>query len=147
MLASPPRRVHATALWSDSCVLIAADSHPLADRDSVSVADLTDQTFVTVGDASTSDYWLGEALRDAPRTLPIARSFDEILELCAAGIGVNVAGAAGSHIYRRPGVRFVPISDLDERPTYLCVAKGRSSVALRRFAKLAVSASSGFTEQ
>ncbi|WP_051194651.1 LysR family transcriptional regulator [Nocardia jiangxiensis] len=145
-----PPTIHATPLWSDPCVLIVADSHPLAARESVTVAELVDQTFVTVGDARTSDRWLGDVLRDAPRTLPTAHNFDEVLELCAAGIGVNVAGALGARIYQRPGVRFVPIADLDDRPTHLCVGAGRSTPALRRFTRLAVrvaqSASSGFAE-
>ncbi|MQY24181.1 LysR substrate-binding domain-containing protein [Nocardia macrotermitis] len=143
-----PEAIRATPLWTDSCVLIVADGHPLASREAVTVAELVDQTFVTVSDARTSDRWLGDALRDAPRTLPIAHNFDEVLELCAAGIGVNIAGAHGSHIYQRPGVRFVPISDLDERPTHLCVGVQQSTPALRRFTKLAVrvARSSGFAE-
>ncbi|BBY17000.1 LysR family transcriptional regulator [Mycolicibacterium litorale] len=136
--APPPATVAATTLWTEACLLVVADSHPLAARDRVTVDDLTDQTFVGVGDASTFDHWLGDALRDAPRTLSIARNFDEVLELCAAGIGVNVAGAAAAEMYHRPGVRFVPIADLADRPTNLCVAKGRSSPALRKFIRLAV---------
>jgi DNA-binding transcriptional LysR family regulator len=132
-----PRRILATPLWSDSCVLIVAETHRLAQRTAVEVSELLDETFITVGDASTSAHWLGSVLRDAPRTLPIARNFDEVLELCAAGVDVNVAGASGAEIYQRPGVRFVPICDLDDRTTYLCVAKGRSSAAIRRFARLA----------
>lgn len=142
-----PRRILATPLWADSCVLIVAETHRLADRTAVGVSELLDETFITVGDASTSAHWLGSVLRDAPRTLPIARNFDEVLELCAAGVGVNVAGASGAEIYQRPGVRFVPISDLEDRMTYLCVAKGRSSAAIRRFTRLAarVAGSSGVT--
>jgi DNA-binding transcriptional LysR family regulator len=136
--ALPPVTVTATTLWTESCLLVVADTHPLADCTAVVVADLTGQTFVTVGDAPTSDHWLGDLLSGAPRTLPIARNFDEVLELCAAGIGVNVAGASAAEMYQRPGVRFVPITDLADRPTNLCVGKGRSSPALRRFVRLAV---------
>lgn len=132
-----PRRILATPLWADSCVLIVAQTHRLAHRTAVEVGELLDETFITVGDASTSAHWLGPELRDAPRTLPMARNFDEVLELCAAGVGVNVAGASGAAIYQRPGVRFIPISDLNDRTTYLCVARGRSSGAIRRFTRLA----------
>lgn len=145
---APPPRIIATPLWTDACVLIVAEDHPLAARDEVQIADLLDQTFVTVGDNATSDRWLGAALVDAPRTLPIAHNFDEVIELCAAGIGVNIAGASGALLYQRPGVRFIPISDLDERPTYLCIARGRSTAMLRQFTELAVrvAGSSGFAE-
>jgi DNA-binding transcriptional LysR family regulator len=136
--AAPPAAVTATTLWTECCLLVVADSHPLATRARVSVDDLTAQTFVAVGDGATSDHWLGDVLRDAPRTLPIARNFDEVLELCAAGIGVNVAGASAAEMYQRPGVRFIPISDLADRPTNLCVVKGRSSPSLRKFVRLAV---------
>lgn len=132
-----PADVTAVELWTEACVLIVADSHPLAARDSVRLADIRDQTFITVADETMSDDWLGDALHDAPRTLPIARSFDEVVELCAAGSGVNVAGASAAQMYQRPGVRFLPIDDLGVRPTYLCVANGRSTPALRRFSTLA----------
>lgn len=136
--APPPVTVTATTLWTESCLLVVADTHPLAHRPAVEVADLTDQTFVTVGDAPTSDHWLGDLLSGAPRTFPIARNFDEVLELCAAGIGVNVAGASAAEMYQRPGVRFVPITDLADRPTNLCLVTARSSPALRSFVELAV---------
>lgn len=138
--APPPVTVTATTLWTESCLLVVAESHPLASHSTVEVADLTDQTFVAVGDAPTSDHWLGDVLRGAPRTLPIARNFDEVLELCAAGIGVNVAGASAAQMYQRPGVRFIPIADLADRPTNLCVVKKRSSAAVRQFTRLAVRA-------
>jgi DNA-binding transcriptional LysR family regulator len=140
-VGAPPAAVSATALWTESCLLVVSDDHPLAARAAVHVADLTAETFVAVADSHASDHWLGEALRKAPRTLPIASNFDEVLELCAAGVGVNIAGASAAQMYQRPGVRFVPIADLDERPTWLCRAKRRSSPALRRFTDLAVRAS------
>lgn len=142
-VASPPPTVTARTLWTEPCLLVVAEDHPLADRAVVEVADLTDQTFVAVGDTSTSDRWLGDVLRDAPRTLPVARTFDEVLELCAAGIGVNVAGASAAEMYQRPGVRFIPIGDLADRPTNLCLLKGRADPVLRRFADLAVRVSRG----
>jgi DNA-binding transcriptional LysR family regulator len=134
----PPPKVTATALWTESCLLVVSDDHPLASRANVTVADLTGETFVAVGEPQTSDHWLGDTLRNAPRTLPIAHNFDEVLELCAAGIGVNVAGASAAEMYRRPGVRFIPIADMADRSTNLCVAKGRSTPVLRRFTRLAV---------
>lgn len=142
-VAPPPPAVTATTLWTEPCLLVVAEDHPLADRTVVDVADLTGQTFVAVGDTSLSDHWLGDVLRDAPRTLPIARTFDEVLELCAAGIGVNVAGASAAEMYQRPGVRFVPIRDLADRPTNLCLVDGRTSPALRRFGRIAVQVSRG----
>jgi DNA-binding transcriptional LysR family regulator len=135
---APPARVDAAPLWTEPCLLVVAEDHPLAARAAVGVADLLEETFVAVADVPTSDHWLGDQLRRAPRTLPVARNFDEVLELCAAGVGVNVAGASAAQMYQRPGVRFVPIDDLAERPTYLCVLEGRSTPELRRFTELAV---------
>ena len=75
-VAPPPPAVTATTLWTEPCLLVVADDHPLAGRAVVEVADLTGQTFIAVGDTPTSDHWLGDVLREAPRTLPIARTFD-----------------------------------------------------------------------
>jgi DNA-binding transcriptional LysR family regulator len=107
----------------------------------VRLADLAGETFVAVEDEALSSQWLSVvAAPDGPglRTLPVARSFEEVLELCGAGLGVNIAGASASATYARPGLRFVPIADAPPCTTYLCLRSGKRPAQLQRFVQLAV---------
>jgi hypothetical protein len=65
----------------------------------------------------------------------VARDFEEILETCAAGQGVNIAGRSAETVYAHSGVRFVPIVDALRVTTCLSVRDGRRPAALDRFVR------------
>jgi DNA-binding transcriptional LysR family regulator len=119
---APAPQFEPVRLWDEGCTLVVAEHHRLAGRGSVRLADLAGETFVAVEDEALSSQWLSAvAAPDGPglRTLPVARSFEEVLELCGAGLGVNIAGAP-------------PCT------TYLCLRSGKRPAQLQRFVQLAV---------
>jgi DNA-binding transcriptional LysR family regulator len=142
----PAPRFEPLALWDEDCVLVVAEHHRLAGRGSVRLAELAGETFVAVEDEAASARWLSAVTApdgSAPRLLPVARGFEEVLELCGAGLGVNIAGASAAASYARPGLRFVPISDAPACTTYLCLRPGKRPAQLHRFVQLALELGSG----
>lgn len=138
---TPAPEFTALPLWQEGCVLVVSDLHPLANRSSVRLDELAGETFVTVADESAASRWLTSVTASgsaAPRLLPVAHNFEEVLELCGAGLGVNIAGQSAQETYARPGIRFVPISDAPLATTYLYLRKERRTAPVEDFARLAV---------
>ncbi|AXB42435.1 LysR family transcriptional regulator [Amycolatopsis albispora] len=136
---NPAPAFEAVPLWEEGCVLVTPSGHPLAGRSSVRLADLAGETFISVEDNEVSERWYSalSAEGSGPRLLPVARNFEEVLELCGAGQGVNIAGESAPETYARPGVSFVPIADSPPATTYLYLRRERRSAALDEFARIA----------
>lgn len=104
-------------LWREPRVLVVPRDHRLARRESVSIADATEEVFVSVSDSPPEilDWWLVDPRPDGshPRRGPTADSVEGLLELVAAGAGVNIAGASAGLHYRRDDLEFVPIDDIE----------------------------------
>lgn len=135
----PSPRFRSVPLWQEPCVLVASEQHPLAGRETVRLADLAEETFVTIRDTEASTRWFGalNGLNGEPRMLAVARNFEEVLELCSAGLGVNIAGIAAADTYTRPGLRFIPIEDAPPATTSLFLRSGTPSPTLDHFIGLA----------
>ncbi|WP_410579910.1 LysR family transcriptional regulator [Amycolatopsis sp. lyj-108] len=136
---NPAPAFDSVPLWEEGCVLVVSDRHPLAARDSVRLADLAGETFVSVEDEEIAGHWYS-ALTSAgvaPRLLPVSRNFEEVLELCGAGQGLNIAGESAPATYARPGLSFVPIVDSPPATTSLYLRRERRSDALDRFVRIA----------
>ncbi len=103
-------------LASEPRVACLPDGHELAHRDSVSVADLLSEPIIA---APTSvgpwrDYWILAEYRSSPApVVGEAATFDAELHLVASGQGISITAMAAARYYGRPGVVYVPISDLD----------------------------------
>ncbi|WP_159945036.1 MULTISPECIES: LysR family transcriptional regulator [unclassified Nocardiopsis] len=124
-------------LWEEERVLVTSRGHRLADRESVTLAEIAEETFVAAED-ETAERWFSSVAAGgfSPRLLPVARNFEEVLEMCAAGQGVNIAGCSAAATYAHPGVRFVPITDASPMTTFLNVRRGRLPDPLERFVRL-----------
>ena len=123
-------------MWSEGCVVVPSRHHRLARLPQATIADLAGEKLITNTDRATSGRWTQELLggRDI-EMLAIADSFEEVLELCSAGIGVNVAGASAVDMYTHSDVAFVPLVDAGDITTYLC-PPADPSPAVRRFVDL-----------
>jgi DNA-binding transcriptional LysR family regulator len=123
-------------LWEEDLLLVLSERHRLAGRDSVTLAEIAEETFVAV-EGGAHDQWFSPVTADGsiPHLLPVARDFEEILETCAAGQGVNIAGRSAETVYAHSGVRFVPIVDAPRVTTCLSVRDGRRPAALDRFVR------------
>ncbi|MBF6328273.1 LysR family transcriptional regulator [Nocardia transvalensis] len=134
----PPAWAEAIPLWSEDVVVVMSEAHPLASRPELSLDDLAGETFVTAEDVQDSEHWLA-GIRpggDEPRVLPAAATLDEVLDLCGAGLGVNIAGSAAPYTYARQGIRYVPLRGLAPRTTYLCLRREPRSPELAHLTRI-----------
>jgi DNA-binding transcriptional LysR family regulator len=139
---SPGIRV--TEVASEDRVLVVARDHPLASRSSVSISETDSEVFIAPpgGDRAVVDWWLVDPRPGGghPRRGPSADDIEGILELCAAGVGVNIAAASVEGHYRRDALAFVPISDIPPASIVLCSLERSASPAVREFERIAVEA-------
>src|SRR5690606_16534465 len=72
--------------------------------------------------AEIVDWWVVDPRPDGsrPRRGPTADSVEGLLELVAAGAGVNIAGASASRHYRRDDLAYVRIDDIEPATIVLC---------------------------
>ena len=68
------------------------------------------------------DWWIVDPRPDGsrPKRGPTADSVEGLLELVAAGAGVNIAGESASRHYRREELAFIPIDDIEPATIVLC---------------------------
>lgn len=144
--------VAAFPLWEEERVLVVSETHRLADQSSVSMDDIWGETIIGVERTKAASRWMNavsspdesaflsdhETLRAGTKILGVTRTFEEILDMCAAGIGVNIAGASAQANYARSGLRFIPIDDIKPATFYLCVRPGQRSYELDSFIQLAL---------
>jgi DNA-binding transcriptional LysR family regulator len=99
-------------------VLVLPAGHPLSGRSSASIEETNADVFVTLagttpqGDAR----WLVDPRGDgsSPRRGPVSADVDEMLDLVAAGKGVGIVAETATDHYRRSGIAFVPLDDVDD---------------------------------
>lgn len=137
-----PPGVRAREVAEEGRVLVVARDHPLAGRSSVGIAELSDETFIAPagGEQAVLDWWLVDPRPDGrhPRRGPVADDIEGILELCAAGVGVNIAAASVEGHYRRDQVAFVPIRDIPPASIVLLVLEGRDEPEVLAFERIAL---------
>lgn len=119
--------VRVAALWEE---------HPLADRSSLSIADLAGEVLVSSVTAPERwrRFWHVDPRPDgsAVRRGPAVENTEEMLEVVAARRAVCITAASVPRYYRHPGVVFVPVRDIAESEVVLCWARddGRERVRL-----------------
>lgn len=132
------------SLWQEDRVLVVSQDHPLATRVSVVPQDLRSETIISVQDTETSRRWLArlpEEIIETSKILEVAQNFEEILEMCSAGMGVNIAGASAAETYNRPGLHFIPLVGVPKITTYLCWKSGSTHPGLQELVRLAAQSS------
>ncbi len=119
-----PARVRAEPLWREARVLAVRADHPLAERETLSILETGEEVFIAVanGVPEVVDWWIVDPRPDGtrPKRGPTADSVEGLLELVAAGAGVNIAGQSASKHYRREELAFVPITDIEPATIVLC---------------------------
>ncbi|MEV6171584.1 LysR family transcriptional regulator [Streptomyces sp. NPDC051954] len=134
--------VHAIGIWSEPRVLVIADSHPLAQREAIGINETNDLEFIHPA-AEPSDrghaWWTVDPRPDGSRVkhAPPAEDLEEILALCATGAGVNIAGASAAEYFPRPGLAFVPITDIEPLTVSLCYLADSANPALAMLEQVA----------
>jgi DNA-binding transcriptional LysR family regulator len=95
-------------------VCLPAD-HPLATRESVRVSDVLPEPIVAApgSPGPWRDYWILTEYRSGPAPVVAeASTLDAEMHLVSRGVGLSITSEAVGIWYKRPGVTFVPISDL-----------------------------------
>ena len=136
-----PARIRVEPLWREPRVLIVPAEHRLASRDSVSIAELRDETFVAAGggDPEVVNWWVVDPRPDGsrPKRGPTADSVEGLLELVAAGAGVNIGAASAEHHYRRSELAFVRIDDIEPATLVLCSLRDAPNPMVQTFREIA----------
>lgn len=106
-------------------VLVVSTEHPLYAKDSVVLADLTEEPVVPCTGPTTTwrEFWRLEPRPDgaaAPLAPPLAESYEDKLELVAEGQAVAVLPQTDCRIRSRPDLTAVPIDGID--PCQIVVA-------------------------
>jgi DNA-binding transcriptional LysR family regulator len=136
--------VRAIGIWSEPRVLVIADNHPLARRESIGINETNELEFIHPA-AEPSDrghaWWIVDPRPDGTRVkhAPSSEDLEEILALCATGVGVNIAGASASEYFPRPGLAFVPITDIEPLTVSLCYLADSPNRALATLEQVATS--------
>ncbi|WP_404429482.1 LysR family transcriptional regulator [Microbacterium lacus] len=136
-----PPRVRAEPLWREPRVLVVRADHPLATRDEISILETAEQMFVSVanGPVEVVNWWIVDPRPDGsrPKRGPTADSVEGLLELVAAGAGVNIAGQSASQHYRRDELAYVPITDIEPATIVLCSLSDSQNPMVTRFRETA----------
>jgi DNA-binding transcriptional LysR family regulator len=135
-------RIRAEPLWREPRVLVLRTDHPLATRTDVSITELNDEIFIFASGGAQQflDWWMVNPRPDgsSPRRGPTADDFEGILELVAAGAGVNIASASAALHYRRDNLAFVRISDIEPSTILICTLVRPAHPAVDAFFELAL---------
>ncbi len=91
-------------------VVVVPSDHHLADRDSLLLADLTDERLVLNSRSGTTSLALWSS-GTAPEVAADTSTTDDWLVAIAAGRGIGISAASTAEVHARPDLRFVPLSD------------------------------------
>jgi DNA-binding transcriptional LysR family regulator len=127
-------------LFEEPRVAVVASDHHLAHEPSISVCALLDEPFV-VAPPSTGvwrEYWLATEHRNGvpARLGPEAHTTEECLGIVAAGKGVSLAPASSARFFGRPGVRFLPVTDVGGSTLAIGYRKGSTSPLVAAFVEV-----------
>lgn len=135
-------RILAEPLWREPRVLVVPEGHRLAQRESIEIMETAGESFVSAsgGVSEVLDWWLVDPRPDGSHPLrgPVADDFEGLLELVAAGVGVNIASIGASQQYRRDGICFVRITDIEPATILMCSLKRPRNPAVPGFMQLGI---------
>lgn len=133
-----PARYFPRQGWKEGCVVVLPAGHHLAGCTQLTPGDLQGESLIAVKDSDASDRWLPALLgTDLDiETLPIAQTFEEVVELCLAGIGINIAGESARATYAGEALAFVPLVGVPDLTTYLCRSPHSNEKHLAPFTEL-----------
>jgi DNA-binding transcriptional LysR family regulator len=122
-------------------VAVVNEAHPLAERDSISVRELFHDTWIVAqtDDPICRDFWLAMSHRGGtpPKLGPATTSIDKFIQLVVAGEVVGLAAAWVEDVFGRPGVRFLPVNDVEPAATALAWRPSAGNPLTEQFLEVA----------
>ena len=113
--------------------------HRLAGKEYVSIGDLADEHLLQHPDIVPEWRDVAAEMRGRRRLPPprFTHTVEEKLEQVAIGRGIVVLPESAASMYTRPGICYIPISDIPPAETCLAWSSSRRSPLLPEFARLA----------
>ncbi len=102
-------------------VAVISAGHRLASRATISVHELFDDPWIVADTSDTvcRDFWLAAGHRAGrpPKLGQATKSIDKFIQLAIAGQVVGLAAAWAEDAFARPGIRFIPVVDIEPAVT------------------------------
>jgi DNA-binding transcriptional LysR family regulator len=118
-------------------VAVLSEGHPLAGRATISVRELFDDPWIVAetDDPVCRDFWLAVGHRGGtPAKIGHSTtSIDKFIQLAVAGEVVGLAAAWVEPVFSRPGIRFVPVIDIEPAVTALAWWPDTENPLVERF--------------
>ncbi|MEV5177508.1 LysR substrate-binding domain-containing protein [Streptomyces flaveolus] len=125
-------------LFQEPRVVVLPVGHRLADRASVTIADLASEHLLQDPDAVPEWRDIAQEMRGRRRPeVPVIHQVEEKLELVAAGAGIAVIPLSTANFYTRPDVVPLPVEDIGPSEVALAWVASRRSPILHDFAEAA----------
>jgi DNA-binding transcriptional LysR family regulator len=136
-------RLNVDVLTTEPRVLIVPSAGPGGDADALRLSDVLDLAFVRLPEdvpRAFTDYLYFAAARNGvpPRCgVDEAATIQDVLTSASAGRAVGAALSSFSHLYRWPGIRFVPVIDAPWAQSVLASRRDDTRPQVRAFRTLA----------
>jgi DNA-binding transcriptional LysR family regulator len=122
-------------------VACVPEDHRLAKRRRVRLADVLAEPIIAAPSSAGGwrDYWIAEEYRDHKPAMIAgeAATFEAEFTAVAQGKGISITCETSARYFRRPGVRFIPISDAPPCSVALAWPKSNAAPAVSRFVECA----------
>jgi DNA-binding transcriptional LysR family regulator len=122
-------------------VAVMSASHRLAGREAIEVGELFDDPWIVAdtADEVCRDFWLAAEHRGGvpARLGPSTRSLDKFMQLAVAGEVVGLAATWVQQAFDRPGLAFVPVTDIAPVVTALAWRPGAPNPNIDAFVEAA----------
>ena len=115
-------------------------THRLANRESISIKEILDERWAPADtdDAICRDFWLAMEHRvTPPKVGQRIRSLDKLVQLVMSGHSVGLISQWAFQAFNRPGVAFVPVTDIAPVVTALAWSPGRLTELITQFIETA----------
>lgn len=124
-------------LMSEPRVAMLANSHPLAGRQRIEIAELLGEHWLQMpaSDGVWRDFWLAKEHRGGAEPLlgPEVRTIEEQLAATTAGGCVSLTPESIAAFYPRPGVNYVPVSGIAPSQVAIAWRKGERRATVEAF--------------
>lgn len=127
-------------LFTEPRVLVTSSDSHLASRSEVSIEEVVEEPFVgRRAPEYWRDFWLATEIRDAHdvRLGAEVGSVDECFEAIMAGRGVAFTQASTQRFYQRPGLAFVPVTDIPHSSLAVAWRNDVDARPVREFVRIA----------
>lgn len=131
-------------LYTEPLNVALPEDHPAAARPALSIADIADEPVLYYADAipAWNTFWCADPRPDGTqaRRGPIVRDMEEIVEYVRTGRGVAFLSDAVCAMFPRPGITYVPVTDIPPGQVALAWQAGRRSPLVAALAEAALHA-------